>query len=122
MGETIDRFTVPTRPPSLQPGTRVGDYRVERMLGHGGSAEVYAATHEQIGKRAAIKVIGTHLCGSETAFARFIEEARAVNRISHPNIVDIFSCGQLPDGRPYLVMEWLKGCTLYTMLETRRLA
>ena len=59
---------------------------------------VYAAHHPLIGKRAAIKVISAGLSGDPRAAARFSHEAQAVNRIGHPNIVDIFSFGQLPSG------------------------
>ena len=54
------------------------------------------------------------------AGAQFLLEARAVNEIGHPNIVDVFSCGRLNDGRSYLVMEWLEGQTLAEHLATRR--
>ena len=52
--------------------------------------------------------------------ARFVLEARAVNRIGHPNIVDVFSFGRLPDGRSYFVMEWLQGETLYERIWQQR--
>ena len=97
----------------LAPGTVVGEYRVEHKLGEGGMASVYAAIHPLIGKRAAIKVMSPRLSADAAAVARFALEARAVNRIGHPNIVDVFSFGQLPDGRSYFVMEWLQGETLY---------
>src|SRR6478752_9124480 len=74
---------------------------------------VYGATHPLIGKKAAIKVMSPLLSADASAVARFALEARAVNRIGHPNIVDVFSFGRLPDGRCYLVMEWLKGETLF---------
>ena len=75
-------------------------------------ASIYAALHPIIGKRAAIKVISPSLSVNASCVERFLEEARAVNRIGHPNIVDIFSFGALPDGRSYFVMEWLQGMTL----------
>src|SRR5882672_12562896 len=76
-------------------------------------AVVYAATHPLIGKKAAIKVMSPNLAVDAAAVARFILEARAINRIGHPNIVDVFSFGRLSDGRSYFVMEWLQGQTLY---------
>jgi serine/threonine protein kinase len=100
----------------LHPGTMVGEYRVERKLGEGGMGAVYGATHPVIAKRAAIKVIKPHL-GGAAMIERFIREARAVNQIGHPNIVDVFSFGTRPDGRPFLAMEWLQGESLATRIE-----
>src|SRR5215831_1953368 len=93
----------------LGPGTMVGEYRVEWKLGEGGMAEVFAATHPVIGKKAAIKVISPSLGADADCVERFIVEARAANEIGHPNIVDVFAFGQLADGRRYFVMEWLQG-------------
>ncbi|HEY5949327.1 MAG TPA: serine/threonine-protein kinase, partial [Kofleriaceae bacterium] len=56
------------------------------------------------------------LCRHPASVKRFIDEARAVNQIGHPNIVDVFSLGELPDGRAYMVMEWLRGEDLKTRL------
>ena len=94
----------------------VGEYRVEHKLGEGGMATVFAAIHPLIGKKAAIKVMSPLLSADANAVARFVLEARAVNRIGHPNIVDVFSFGRLSDGRSYFVMEWLQGETLYERL------
>jgi serine/threonine-protein kinase len=96
----------------LQTGTELGDWRIERRIGQGGMGTVYAAVHRMIGKRAAIKVVRGELCRSPLTAERFLQEARVVNQIGHPNIVDIFHIGRLDDGRPYLVMELLRGHTL----------
>ena len=74
--------------------------------------EVYAAVHPVIGKRVAIKVLAGDCADNPEAAARFVREARAVNEIRHPNIVDIFSFGELDDGRAYFVMELLEGESL----------
>jgi serine/threonine protein kinase len=99
-------------PGDLQPGTVVGEYRVEGKLGEGGMGAVYSATHPLIGKKAAIKVISAALCTDAAQVERFVQEARSVNQIGHPNIVDVFAFGTLPDGRSYFVMEWLQGQSL----------
>src|SRR5688572_5665576 len=104
----------------LHPGTLVGEYRVEGKLGEGGMGSVYAATHPLIGKKAAIKIISPQLCTNAAAVERFIQEARAVNQIGHPNIVDVFSFGELVDGRSYFVMEWLQGETLADRMQRGR--
>ncbi len=96
----------------LAPGTDVGGYHVDGELGHGGMGVVYSATHPVIGKRAAIKVLKPELSQNHDAVDRFVLEARAVNQIGHPNIVDIFAFGALPDGRSYYVMDLLQGESL----------
>ncbi len=98
--------------PEIEVGTMVGEYRIEGQLGEGGMGRVYAAIHPVIAKRAAIKILHPELSANREAVERFIQEARAVNQIGHPNIVDIFAFGQLPDGRSYFVMEWLRGESL----------
>jgi eukaryotic-like serine/threonine-protein kinase len=96
----------------LRAGVLVGEYEILGKLGQGGMGVVYAATHPVIGKKAAVKVLRAKLCADVEAVERFIQEARAVNQIGHPNIVDIFAFGELPDGRSYLVMEMLAGESL----------
>ncbi len=106
--------------PDLAPGTRLGDWVVQAKIGEGGMGTVYAALHAEIGKQAAIKVIRAALCATEFGGERFVQEARVVNQIGHPNIVDIFHIGRLADGRPYLVMELLRGSTLAERLDAGR--
>ncbi|MBS2013455.1 MAG: protein kinase [Deltaproteobacteria bacterium] len=93
----------------LAVGTTVGEYRIEGKLGEGGFGAVFRGVHPVIGKTAAIKVLGREFSSSPQMVSRFIAEARAVNQIRHRNIIDIFSFGQLPDGRQYYVMELLDG-------------
>src|ERR1700750_2781369 len=76
--------------PELQEGTDVGGYIIDGELGRGGMGVVYSARHPVIGKRAAIKVLKPSLSNNPATIERFIQEARSVNAIGHPNIVDIF--------------------------------
>jgi serine/threonine-protein kinase len=78
---------------------------------------VYGGIHPEIGKRVAIKVLAPHAATHPDLIRRFKEEARAVNKIRHPNIIDIFAFNQLPDGRHYFVMEFLEGESLTARLE-----
>src|SRR6201985_1592011 len=105
----------------LPAGTVVGEYTIECKLGDGGMATVYGATHPLIGKKAAVKVIAPALSLDAGLVERFVLEARAVNAIGHPNIVDVFSFGRLADGRSYFVMEWLQGMTLYDRMWERKM-
>ena len=98
-------------PDDLLPGTMAGPWRVERELGRGGMGSVYAVHHDEIGKRAALKIMHSRLVTKQSA-ERMLVEARVVNQVGHPNIVDIFETGTLPDGRPYIVMERLEGVPL----------
>jgi TolB-like protein/tetratricopeptide (TPR) repeat protein len=100
----------------LPPGTVVGEYHVLRLIGRGGMGAVYQAEQPEIGALVAIKVLGDEPSCDPVATRRFVEEARAVNKIRHPNIIDIFAFGRLPDGRQYFVMEYLDGETLESRL------
>ncbi len=99
----------------------VGEYRIDGLIGRGAMGAVYAVTQPVIEKRAAVKVVHRDLSTRGDAVARFVDEARAAGRISHPNIVDIFSFGTLPDGRPYLVMPLLEGGDLAELLRSSAL-
>jgi serine/threonine-protein kinase len=96
---------------ALAPGAKAGPWVVDRELGRGGMGSVYGVVHEEIGKRAALKVMHRRLISPASA-ERTLLEARVVNQVGHPNIVDIFETGELPDGRPYIVMERLDGISL----------
>jgi tRNA A-37 threonylcarbamoyl transferase component Bud32 len=96
-------------PDGLAPGAKAGPWVVERELGRGGMGAVYAVVHEEIGKRAALKVVHKQLLTPGFNVERILLEAKVVNQVGHPNIVDIFETGTLEDGRPYIVMERLEG-------------
>jgi serine/threonine protein kinase len=83
-----------------------------RKLGEGGMGAVLEAIQEPIGRRVAVKVLHRKYAQEPSITARFFNEARAVNLIDHPGIVQVSDYGQLPDGTAYLVMEFLKGETL----------
>ncbi|MEO8699810.1 MAG: protein kinase [Kofleriaceae bacterium] len=106
-------------PAALRTGQQVGHYTVEERLGAGGFGEVYRARHERIGREVAIKVLHERRSHDPDAVARFVAEARAVNQVLHPGIVEIFDFGALPDGRDYFVMELLRGRSLRQLLDDR---
>jgi serine/threonine-protein kinase len=101
-------------------GALVADkYRVERLLGEGGMGHVYAAIHEQLGIRVAIKILSPTLCQSEDAVRRFSREARASVRIQSEHVARVIDVGQLDSGAPYMVMEFLSGNDLSYELKAR---
>jgi len=111
---------VEKQPPenALSPGDKAGDFVVDGVLGHGSYGSVYSAAHHVIGRRAAVKVL-RRSAAEARAIAAFIEEARLVSRLRHPNIVDVLTFGQLEDGRHFQVMDLIEGPTLADFLEER---
>jgi len=90
----------------------VGSFRLVKRIGQGGMGSVYLGEHTVIGSRVAVKVLHEHLASDPSLVARFYAEARAVNLIGHPNIVNIFDMSEAPPRRFYLVMEYLEGESL----------
>jgi serine/threonine protein kinase len=105
----------------LAPGAKAGPWVVERELGRGGMGAVYAVVHEEIGKKAALKLMHRRLLTPSFNVERVLLEAKVVNAVGHPNIVDIFETGTLGDGRPYIVMERLEGVPLSYRVDERKL-
>jgi putative nucleotidyltransferase with HDIG domain len=100
-------------------GTLIRDYRIVTELGSGGMGTVYFAEHTLIGRRAAIKVLNRDVSANEDIVARFFTEAKAVNSIRHPNIVDITDFGQA-NSIYFIIMEMLEGETLGARIEGGR--
>ena len=95
------------------PGTR---YRMLRKIGEGAMGTVYEAEHIDLGRRVALKVLAAEHATSPDYAARFRREARALSRLSHPNLVTLHDFGQAADGRLYCAMEYLEGETLESLL------
>jgi serine/threonine protein kinase len=104
----------------LPPGSVVDVYEVEARLGAGAMGEVYAARHQKLGKRVAIKVMSPRLSADTDAIERFEQEARTLAMLHHPGIVDVIGFGELADHRAYFVMEHLHGESLEERLERER--
>ncbi len=91
-------------------GQVLGDtYRVHDVLGRGGMGVVYAARNMRTDGMVAIKVLHRSVARKRGLYARFLNEARVTSALRHPNIVQVFDFAELPDGRPYIVMEYLEG-------------
>jgi serine/threonine protein kinase len=85
-------------------------------LGHGGMAVVYRARDERLGREVAIKLLKAEPPPSQEMLRLFRQEALATSRLTHPNIVNLYDFGELPDGRLYLAMELLAGRSLARVL------
>src|SRR5919112_1195402 len=88
-----------------------GRYRAEKRLGSGGMAEVWCAEDDVLGRRVALKLLGSRFAEDDDFRERFKREAQAAAGLAHPNIVGIFDRGEW-DGTPYIAMEFLDGRTL----------
>lgn len=101
-------------------GATVGEYTIVDTVGEGGMGVVYRGLQPVIKKRVAVKVLKAAIASDEQQVNRLIAEAEAVNAIRHRGIIDIFGLGKLPDGRPYVVMEFLEGEPLDARLRRER--
>jgi serine/threonine protein kinase/tetratricopeptide (TPR) repeat protein len=101
-------------------GEHIGPYRLLDQIGRGGMGQVFAAIHERMTRKVAIKVISPALASEPQIVGRFLQEARVLAQLQHPGIVQILHCDQLGDGRVYLAMEYLDGISLRVWLSKQR--
>jgi serine/threonine-protein kinase len=103
-------------------GSVVDGFRFDALLGRGNTGFVYRATQIQLGRTVAVKVPSMLLASDETAMRRFRREATALARLVHPGVVTVHALGTVPDGRPYLAIDYLDGETLEIALAPGPLA
>jgi serine/threonine-protein kinase len=116
-GTELERADRPADDPLLG-RTLPGGYRVTHLVGVGGMGRVYCAEQVALGRTVAVKVVHPHLADDDVAAARFLNEARAASRLSHPNCVAIFDFGRTEEGQPYIVMEYVRGRDLGRIADT----
>ncbi len=93
---------------ALQLPAQIGKYELEEFLG-GGMSHVYRARDTVIGRTVAVKILTEDGCMDAETKARFLREARLAGNVSHENVVNIFDYGEDSQGRPFMVMEFLRG-------------
>jgi serine/threonine-protein kinase len=99
-------------------GTVIGGrYEVICSIGRGGMSVVYKARNRAVGNIVAIKTLKQDLVSDEELFARFCQEAKAVQMLVHPNIITVHEFGVTMGGQPFIVMDYLEGKTLADVLE-----
>lgn len=114
---TESALSMSTATPMLAPGTTLGDgYVVERSLGGGGMGQVYLARDLRLDRLVAVKLLHAEVAANQEAEGRFRREARALSRVLHPNVVGIHAFGRHAETW-YLVMEYVEGRSLETMLQ-----
>ncbi len=109
--QTYDPLATPTQmaaPASAEPGPPViPDLAIERELGRGGMGAVWLGRQTYLDRQVAVKALT--LAGDEVFASRFRREARILAGLTHPNIVACYQAGMAPDGRPFLIMEFVDG-------------
>ena len=93
-----------------------GRFRIEREIGTGGMGTVYLATHLGLDRPVAVKIIKREFVGDADVADRFLREARTMAKLHHHHAAMIFDAGNLPDGRHFIVMEFIEGETLSQVL------
>ena len=93
-------------------------YRIVKLLGRGGMADVYLAYDEILKREVAVKIMKSDMADDPLALERFKREAGAVTKLSHPNIVDVYDVGDDGD-KHYIVMEYVRGYTLKQLIQKR---
>ncbi len=103
-------------------GRQVGRYRILEELGSGGMSVVYKGIDTALEREVAVKVLHPHLSGKEDSRKRLAQEAKAVAKLHHPNILEVFDFSAVEAQESYIVTEYIRGQTLRAFLEKEPLA
>jgi serine/threonine protein kinase len=117
LDEPIVALPIPSSSDNLL-GTPIDErYFIEREVGQGGMSEVYLARDLKVNRRAVvIKILSPKLMQNSYALKKFKQETEALSRIHHQGVVEVLDTGELPDGRPYLVMQYVEGKSLRSQI------
>ena len=105
----------------MEPGSQIGQFRIERELGRGAMGIVYLAHDTKLDRQVAIKSLSTGVLDSPSSKSRFSREARVLASLNHPGIAAIYDELQQTDGPGYLVLEYVPGQTLADRISAGRL-
>ena len=103
----------------LSPSTSLGRYHILSRLGAGGMGEVYLAHDAQLNRNVAIKILPAELASDSERMPRFIQEAKTISALNHPNILTIHEIGQA-EGTSFIVTEHIDGVTLREHMQSKR--
>jgi serine/threonine protein kinase len=103
----------------LKPGSRVGGYIIEDLIGQGGMAVVYKALDERLGRRVALKILAPAQAADDSFRQRFIRESRAAAAIDDPHIIPVFEAGEA-DGFLFIAMRYVQGGDVRSLLSRDR--
>lgn len=104
----------------LRIGDRIGRYEILSILGSGAMGMVYKCRHDVLGRIVAIKTLRLRSSTDDRTQKRFIREAQMTNRLNHPNLIGLIDFGNMENGDPFLVMEYVSGQSLYEVMKRER--
>ncbi|MGQ9915673.1 MAG: protein kinase domain-containing protein [Thermogutta sp.] len=102
--------------PKLSPGAMIGPYELLDQIGGGGMGRVFRAFEASVGRTVALKLLSPNQAADPQTLARFQNEARAAGRLNHPNIVQVFSAGEV-QGIPFIALEFIEGKNARALVE-----
>ncbi|GAB6186148.1 hypothetical protein JCM17478_16500 [Thermopirellula anaerolimosa] len=102
--------------PKLTPGAMIGPYELLDQIGGGGMGRVFRAFEASVGRTVALKLLSPTQAADPQTLARFQNEARAAGRLNHPNIVQVFSAGEV-QGIPFIALEFIEGKNVRALVE-----
>jgi serine/threonine-protein kinase len=118
MSEAPEKKSDGPPPPKELTGQRIGKYDIVQPLGKGAMGMVYLAHDTVLERDVALKVMVSNIADDPELNERFKREAKAVAKMTHPNVVNVFDLGQHSDGSPFIAMELLKGMDLQKAMRT----
>ena len=104
---------------SISPGTIVGGYRIDDLVGQGGMAQVYKAWNIGLHRHEALKVLPPQMTFDRSFVERFLTEARTAASLRHPHIATIYMVSQTSEAQPFFAMELVEGCDLAELIRQR---
>lgn len=104
----------------LSIGDRIGSYEILSVLGQGSMGMVYKCKHVVLGRIVAIKTLRLKCMTDDRTQKRFVREAQMANRLNHPNLIGLVDFGNMANGDPYLVMEFVSGQSLFEIMKRER--
>ncbi|MBV9464272.1 MAG: serine/threonine protein kinase [Verrucomicrobiae bacterium] len=115
-GYQIEYFDTDPEPLNLHSGKRLGNFVVGKEIGRGGMGTIYLAEHAAIGRKVAVKFLGKALVSDPVYLDLFLREARSAAHLNHPGIVQVYDAGSLDPQTHYLMMEFVDGKDLQSIL------
>ncbi|MBA2526707.1 MAG: protein kinase, partial [Pyrinomonadaceae bacterium] len=102
----------------LSPETKLGRYEIRSKIGEGGMGEVYLAEDTKLDRKVALKILPPDVAGNQERMRRFVQEAKAVSALNHPNILTIYEIGET-DSAPFMATEYIEGETLRQRMDRK---